>query len=170
VARRDTFVLYDLDVVVERIEGDCTCRMRVGDRVRLQSGKLSVPSGEFCLYALQAAIPLLPAKQRAGHPADWMETDTRVTCPDPACRLIMRIDRVGRRTLRHDEVSAVLYRSGGKRRRSSGWKGATPPSVSPGPRPPHREPSATKRAPVSPLAPAGRGGKRRSSRRGGRGA
>ena len=128
MARRDTFVLYDLDVVVERIEGDCTCRMRVGDRVRLQSGKLSVPSGEFCLYALQAAIPLLPAKQRASHPADWMETDTRVTCPDPACRLIMRIDRVGRRTLRHDEVSAVR------------------------------------------LAPAGRGGKRRSSRRGGRGA
>ena len=113
MARRDTFVLYDLDVVVERIEGDCTCRMRVGDRVRLQSGKLSVPSGEFCLYALQAAIPLLPAKQRASHPADWMETDTRVTCPDPACRLIMRIDRVGRRTLRHDEVSAILYRSGG---------------------------------------------------------
>jgi hypothetical protein len=36
-----------------------------------------------------------------------METDARVTCPDPACRLIMRIDRVGRRVLRHDEVSAV---------------------------------------------------------------
>ncbi len=67
-----------------------------------------MPAGaEFCLYALQAAIPLLPAKQRQGHPADWMETDARVTCPDPACRLIMRIDRVGRRVLRHDDVSAV---------------------------------------------------------------
>jgi uncharacterized repeat protein (TIGR04076 family) len=128
VAERDTFALYDLELVVERIEGSCTCRMNVGDRVRLQSGKLSVPSGDFCLYALQAAIPLLPAKQRAGQPADWMETDTRVTCPDPACRLIMRIDRVGRRTLRHDDVSAVT------------------------------------------LDPAGRGGKRRSSRRGARGA
>jgi uncharacterized repeat protein (TIGR04076 family) len=102
------FVLYDLDLVVERIEGQCTCRMRVGDRVLLRSGKLSMPAGaDFCLYALQAAIPLLPAKQRQGHPADWMETDARVTCPDPACRLIMRIDRVGRRVLRHDDVSAV---------------------------------------------------------------
>ena len=94
--------------------------MRVGDRARLVSGKLSLePGRDFCLYALQAAIPLLPAKQRAGHPADWMETDTRVTCPDPACRLIMRIDRVGRRTLRHDEVSAVALtpaRRGGRRR------------------------------------------------------
>jgi uncharacterized repeat protein (TIGR04076 family) len=82
--------------------------MRVGDTVRLRSGKVSLPDGrDFCLYALQAAIPLLPAKQRQGHPADWMETDTRVTCPDPACRLIMRVDRVGRRTLRHDDVSAV---------------------------------------------------------------
>jgi uncharacterized repeat protein (TIGR04076 family) len=109
------FTLYDLEVVVERIDGRCTCRMRIGDRVRLRSGKLSLPAGrDFCLYALQAAIPLLPAKQRAGHPADWMETDTRVTCPDPACRLIMRIDRVGRRRLRHDEVSAVpLTRGGG---------------------------------------------------------
>jgi uncharacterized repeat protein (TIGR04076 family) len=118
------FTLYDLEVVVERIEGACTCRMRVGDRVRLQSGKLSVPSGDFCLYALQAAIPLLPAKQRAGHPADWMETDTRVTCPDPACRLVMRIDRVGRRTLRHDEVSAVpLPPAGRAARRPSPRRG-----------------------------------------------
>lgn len=104
----DTFELYDLEVVVERIDGHCTCRMSVGDRVFLKSGKVSLPDGaDFCLYALQAAIPLLPAKQRKGAPADWMETDTRVTCPDPACRLIMRIDRVGRRTIRHDDVSAV---------------------------------------------------------------
>jgi hypothetical protein len=67
-----------------------------------------MPDGaDFCLYALQATLPLLPAKQRQGHPADWMETDARVTCPDPACRVIMRIDRVGRRVLRHGDVSAV---------------------------------------------------------------
>jgi len=108
VVVEDTFELYDLEIVVERIDGTCTCRMRVGDRVVLTSGKLSLPDGaDFCLYALQAAIPLLPAKQRQGARADWMETDTRVTCPDPACRLIMRIDRVGRRTIRHDDASAV---------------------------------------------------------------
>jgi uncharacterized repeat protein (TIGR04076 family) len=153
----DAFALYDLDLVVERIEGNCTCAMRAGDTVRLRSGKVSLPDGrDFCLYALQAAIPLLPAKQRQGHPADWMETDTRVTCPDPACRLIMRIDRVGRRTLRHDDVSAVKLtdRSGGERRRSS-------------PRPPHREAVGADR---SRLSPARRGGRPRSSRRGGRGA
>ena len=113
--RADAFRLYDLEIVVERIEGRCTCQMRVGDRVRLRGGKVSLPAGrDFCLYALQAAIPLLPAKQRAGHPADWMETDTRVTCPDPACRLIMRIDRVGHRTLRHDDVSAVPLTPAGR--------------------------------------------------------
>ena len=109
--RGDTFELHDLAVVVEQIDGQCTCRMAVGDRVFLRSGKLSMPPGaDFCLYALQSVIPLLPAKQRRGHPADWMETDTRAVCPDPACRLIMRIDRIGRRSLRHDQVSATPLR------------------------------------------------------------
>ena len=104
----DEFELYDLALVVEAIEGNCTCNMHEGDAVYLRSGKLSLPDGkDFCLYALQAAIPLLPAKQRLNHPADWMETDARVTCPDPMCRLIMRIERMGRRTLKHDEVSPI---------------------------------------------------------------
>ncbi len=106
----DEFELYDLEVVVERIEGHCTCDMRVGDRFFLRSGKLALPEGQsFCLYALQAVIPLLPAKQRRNHPADWMETDARVVCPDPACRLVMRIDRVGVRRLRHGEVSPIPW-------------------------------------------------------------
>ncbi len=109
----EEFELYDLAVVVERIEGHCTCNMRIGDAVFVRSGKLSLPEGrDFCLYALQSAIPLLPAKQRQSHPADWMETDARVVCPDPACRLVMRIDRIGRRRLRHDEVSAVPWPPG----------------------------------------------------------
>ena len=111
--RDDEFDLYDLAVVVEAIEGHCTCAMSVGDTCFLRGGKLSLPEGrDFCLYALQAAIPLLPAKQRRNHPADWMETDARVTCPDPACRLIMRIDRIGRRTLRHDDVSPIAWEGG----------------------------------------------------------
>ena len=106
----DSFDLFDLTVVVESIEGHCTCAMHVGDRFHLTGGKLSLPDGkDFCLYALQAAIPLLPAKQRRNHPADWMETDARVTCPDPACRLIMRIDRVAARTLKHDDVSPIPW-------------------------------------------------------------
>ncbi len=104
----DQFELYDLTVVVEAIEGNCTCNMAVGDCFYLHGGKLSLPEGkDFCVYALQSTLPLLPAKQRRNHPADWMETDARITCPDPACRLIMRVDRSGTRTLRHDDVSAV---------------------------------------------------------------
>lgn len=106
----DQFQLYDLTVVVEAIEGHCTCNMTVGDSFSLRGGKLSLPNNaDFCLYALQAVIPLLPAKQRRNHPADWMETDSRVVCPDPACRLIMRIDRTGLRTWRHDDVSPIPW-------------------------------------------------------------
>lgn len=110
MGRSDEFVLYDLQVVVETIEGHCTCAMAVGDCFYLRGGKLSVPAGQdFCVYALQSTLPLLPAKQRPTQPADWMETDTRVVCPDPACRLIMRIDRLEQRVLRHDDVSPILW-------------------------------------------------------------
>lgn len=105
---QDTFTLYDLTIVVESISGNCTCAMHVGDRFYLRGGKLSMPDvADFCLYALQSTLPLLPAKQRQNHPADWMETDSRIACPDPACGLIMRIDRAELRTLHHDDVSAV---------------------------------------------------------------
>jgi len=107
------FALYDLAVVVERIDGNCTCDMRVGDRFFLRnSSSLSLPDGgHFCVYALQAVLPLLPAKQRLNHPADWMETDSRAVCPDPACQLVMHVERTSRRVLRHDDVSPILWES-----------------------------------------------------------
>ena len=106
----DQFKLYDLAIVVEAINGNCTCNMRIGDCFHLRSGKISLPDGgDFCLYALQSVIPLLPAKQRHNHPADWMESDSHVVCPDPACGLVMRVDRVGVRTLHHDAVSPIPW-------------------------------------------------------------
>lgn len=76
----------------------------------MKGGKISLPDQkDFCLYALQASIPLLPAKQRLNHPADWMETDARIICPDPECKLIMRIDREEKRILDHDEVSPLKW-------------------------------------------------------------
>jgi uncharacterized repeat protein (TIGR04076 family) len=104
----DEFELYDLRVRIEEIRGTCTCDQRVGDSFVLESGKLRLPDGQsFCVYALQATIPLLPAKQRPTHPNDWMSTDARVVCPDPLCGVVMRIERTGRRTLRHKDVSAT---------------------------------------------------------------
>ncbi len=103
-----TFELYDLKVTLEAIQGKCTCDHNIGDYFELKGGKLSLPPGQsFCLYALQAAIPLLPAKQRPLQPYDWMETDTRIVCPDPLCGVILLIERTQKRELRHSEVSAV---------------------------------------------------------------
>ena len=107
----DQFELFDLRVRIEAIRGQCTCQHEVGDQFELRSGKLYLPAGQsFCLYALQSTIPLLPAKQRASHPNDWMTTDARVVCPDPLCGVVMVIEQTARRTLRHHDVSATpLY-------------------------------------------------------------
>ena len=93
--------LYDLRVTVERIEGRSVCGMKPGDYFELvESSQVRIPSGgHFCVYALQAVLPLLPAKQRRLPAEDWLEQDSLVCCPDPDERLIMRIERIGRRTL-----------------------------------------------------------------------
>jgi uncharacterized repeat protein (TIGR04076 family) len=99
--------LYDLRVTVERIEGRSVCGLRVGDYFELtESSRLRIPEGRhFCIYALQAVLPLLPAKQRRLPDDDWLEQESLVCCPDPEERLVMRIERIGKRTLRADDLT-----------------------------------------------------------------
>ncbi len=88
--------LHNLRVVVEEVRGKCTSGMRPDDRFILRSGRLYIPADRhFCLYALHAVLPLLPAKQRPLEDGDWLKEDNHVICPDPAGNVIMRIERVG---------------------------------------------------------------------------
>lgn len=99
--------LYDLRVTVERIEGRSVCGLQVGDWFELlDSSKLVIPPGKhFCLFAMQAVLPMLPAKQRRLGSGDWLERDSLVACPDPEERLVMRIERIRRRRVRLDQVT-----------------------------------------------------------------
>jgi uncharacterized repeat protein (TIGR04076 family) len=99
--------LYDLRVTVERIEGRPVCGLRPGDYFELtESSRLRIPPGKhFCIYALQAVLPLLPAKQRQLPSDDWLESDALVCCPDPEERLVMRIERIRERTLRSEDLT-----------------------------------------------------------------
>ncbi len=99
--------LAEIRVVVDRIEGRSVCGMKPGDSFCVtDSSRLSMPDGgHFCLYALAAVLPLLPARQRALEPGDWMARDTEVACPDPDERLIMRIERGRLQTLRTGELT-----------------------------------------------------------------
>ena len=107
VSKPDSFELYDLRVTVDAIEGRSVCGLAVGDYFELtESSRVRIPDGQhFCLYALQSVLPLLPAKQRLLDANDWLERDTLVACPDPEERLIMRIERIARRTLTTDDLT-----------------------------------------------------------------
>lgn len=88
--------LRNLRVIVEEVRGKCTSGMRPGDHFILRSGRLYIPAHRhFCLYALHAALPLLPAKQRPLEDGDWLKEDNHVICPDPTGNVIMRIERIG---------------------------------------------------------------------------
>ena len=99
--------IYDLRDTVERIEGRSVCALEVGDYFELtESARLRIPPGRhFCVYALQAVLPLLPAKQRRLPDDDWLEHETFVACPDVEERVIMRIERIGERAMRSEDLT-----------------------------------------------------------------
>ena len=101
------FELYDLRVTVTAIEGRSVCSMQVGDYFELtESNKLRIPEGKhFCIYALSSVLPLLAAKQRQLEAGDWLERDSLVACPDPEERLIMKLERIAKRTLDSDDLT-----------------------------------------------------------------
>lgn len=101
------FELYDLRVTVVAIEGRSVCGLQVGDYFELtESSRLRIPAEKhFCVYALSSVLPLLAAKQRQLAASDWLERDSLVACPDPDERLIMKIERIARRTLDSDELT-----------------------------------------------------------------
>lgn len=107
MSAQDRFELYDLRVTVDAIHGRSVCGLQVGDYFEVtESSRVRIPAGKhFCLYALQSVLPLLPPKQRLLDANDWLERDTLVACPDPDERLIMRIERVNRRTLATDDLT-----------------------------------------------------------------
>ena len=90
--RPPSLVPNDLCVTVERIEGRCNKGMCVGRTALVHESSLYLPQ-PFCLYALQAIMPLLPAMQRRLAPGDWMATENEVVCPDPAGNVILRIEK-----------------------------------------------------------------------------
>jgi uncharacterized repeat protein (TIGR04076 family) len=103
----DEMRIYDLRVTVDRIEGRSVCGLEPGDYFELtESSRVRIPPGRhFCLYALSAVLPLLPAKQRRLPDEDWLEQETFVACPDHEERLIMRIERIEERRMRADELT-----------------------------------------------------------------
>jgi uncharacterized repeat protein (TIGR04076 family) len=105
----DSFEIHDLRVeVVGPPDARIFCGARLGDWFELRGEMLHLPPGQgFSIYSLAALLPLLPAKQRATHPNDWMSTDTEVACPDPNCPTRFRITRLGKRSFRHAETTAV---------------------------------------------------------------
>jgi uncharacterized repeat protein (TIGR04076 family) len=102
-----TFSLFDVRVTVERIEGRSVCGLAVGDYFEVtESSRLRIPPGRhFCMFALSAIFPLLSVRQRKLAADDWLERETLVACPDPDERVIMRIERIGERTLRTEDVT-----------------------------------------------------------------
>jgi len=111
VAQSDTqgFELHDLRVeVIALSDAPIYCGAKPGDFFELRGEMLHLPPGQgFSIYSLSALLPLLPAKQRATDPNDWMSTDTEVACPDPNCPTRFRITRTGKRRFTHAETTAV---------------------------------------------------------------
>lgn len=105
----DGFDLWDLRVEVVAPPGaKLWCGAVPGDHFELKGEMLHLPPGQgMSIYSIAAVLPLLAAKQRMTHPADWISTDAEVACPDPNCPSRLRITRTAKRRFRHAETTAV---------------------------------------------------------------
>jgi len=83
----------DLKIYVERIDGRCNEGMQPGHWALVRGSSLYLAQ-PFCLHALQAALPMLPAMARPLQPDDWMATENAVICPDPKGNVILRVEKV----------------------------------------------------------------------------
>ena len=83
----------DLKIFIERIDGRCNEGMFVGDWGLLRGSSLYLAQ-PFCLYAIQAVLPMLPAMTRPMQPDDWMATENAIICPDSLGNVIMRVEKI----------------------------------------------------------------------------
>ena len=104
----DEFTLHDLKVEWVAGEKPCWCGAKEGDHFFLRGEHIHLPPGQtWSIYTMAVLMPLLPAKQRHTDDNDWMTTDNEIACLDPNCGSRFRISRVGERTFRHSETTAV---------------------------------------------------------------
>jgi uncharacterized repeat protein (TIGR04076 family) len=67
--------------------------MKIGDWALVRGSSLYLAQ-PFCLYAIHAVLPMLPAMIRPLQPDDWMATENAIICPDPLGNVILRIEKI----------------------------------------------------------------------------
>lgn len=78
-----SMLLTDLKITVVEVEGTCRARMVPGDSVILRGELLEIPQGRgFCLYALNALLPYLLARERRLDEGDWLGFVPTFDCPE----------------------------------------------------------------------------------------
>ena len=99
--------LYDLRVTVERIEGRSVCGLEVGDWFEVtESSRVRIPEGRhFCLFALQAVLPLLPRRCAGSRTRTGSSATASCAARTRRSGSIMRIERIGERTLVTEELT-----------------------------------------------------------------
>ncbi|MEW6455844.1 MAG: TIGR04076 family protein [Acidobacteriota bacterium] len=79
--------MKDLEVKVKKIMERCGANLKKGDTFWIKGyGKIEIPPGKFtCIYALNALMPFLTAKQREDDlpQDDWIAETKELLCPDP---------------------------------------------------------------------------------------
>ena len=81
-------------VVVERAFSP-SCGLQVGDCFEVAGSSVRLPADKpFCLYAMNAVIPVLMSRLDDAPTQDWLRRKPFICCPDVADGVVMRLDLV----------------------------------------------------------------------------
>ena len=99
--------LFDLRVTVERIEGRSVCGLAVGDYFELtESSRVRIPAGShFASTRSRASCPCSRRSSDGCRTRGLARARLARLLPDPDERVVMRIERIGERTMRSEELT-----------------------------------------------------------------
>jgi uncharacterized repeat protein (TIGR04076 family) len=82
-------------VVVDRVEREPRCGLKLGDSFDVVGTRVFVPEGQsFCLAAMAAVFPVLSLRLGELPPGDWLERKPWIRCPDAVDGVVLRLDRL----------------------------------------------------------------------------
>jgi len=88
---------YDVKLEVESVKGYCAAGHKTGDTIVIRGSECAIDRSKtncnICIYAMSAFMPYITSYSRETSKDDWINTISRLQCPDIENMVIFKLSR-----------------------------------------------------------------------------